>query len=462
MTVKQTFFLCGVGGSGMSALARLLVAKGHKVVGSDRSHDHGQTPGLFEQLAREGVTLVPQDGEGVTREMDAVITSTAVDNINPDLAKAVALDVPVKKRAALLAEVFHHAATRIGVAGTSGKSTTTGMVFHILNHASQTPTFINGAAVARGSNMVAGRDDLVVAEIDESDGSIDLFSPTHSVVTNISLDHKSLEELRAHFQSYITRTVTKVILNADCAEIDALQLPSEKTLTFSSQGAAADFRAQDLRCTKDGISFVLQAGAAEVPVALPVLGEHNIANAVSAMSLTTQLGVTLEEAATALATFPGIQRRLQVVRDKNDITIIDDFGHNPDKIRATICALTPLFDRVVIFFQPHGFGPTKLMRQGYIDTFNRFMRATDLVLMPDIYVAPGSEDQVTRDIASEDLLSEITVCKTLHMHTRARFKLWVQDNARAGDAIVVMGARDPSLSELASELLASDRARKSA
>ena len=198
----NSYFFCGIGGSGMSALAQLLASRGAEVSGSDRSFDRGETPAKFASLQEQGIRLCPQDGTGVTADTGALVVSTAIEDSVPDVRAAMDYGIPIKRRAEVLAEVFSSHTVRIAIGGTSGKSTVTGMLGHILQKLGKDPTVVGGAvtlgAASSGGlgNVIAGTGDICVIEADESDGSIELYYPSVSVLTNLTLDHLPMERLK--------------------------------------------------------------------------------------------------------------------------------------------------------------------------------------------------------------------------------------------------------------------------
>src|SRR5690606_28017581 len=225
---QDDYFFCGVGGSGMLPLAMIVQARGGRIKGSDRSRDQGRTPEKFAWLEAHGVTLHPQDGSGVTRPDQIVIATGAVEDTVPDIGAARRVGAAIKTRPQLLSELFNAAPTSIGVAGTSGKSTITGMIAWILHQAGRQPTVMNGAVMKNFSDAdhpfasaLIGEAELFVSEVDESDGSIARYDPTVAVVSNISLDHKSMEELRDLFGGFTGRAAAAV-LNLDNVETAAL------------------------------------------------------------------------------------------------------------------------------------------------------------------------------------------------------------------------------------------------
>ncbi|HBI18942.1 MAG TPA: UDP-N-acetylmuramate--alanine ligase [Brevundimonas sp.] len=460
MTDSASYFFCGIGGSGMLPLAMIVQARGNVIEGSDRALDQGRTPEKFDWLRAHGVTLHPQDGSGVTRADQTVIATGAIEETVPDIGAARRAGATIKTRPELLSELFNAAPTSVGVAGTSGKSTITGMIAWILHQTGRQPTVMNGAVMKNFADAdhpfasaLIGGPDLFVSEVDESDGSIARYDPTVAVVSNISLDHKSMEELRHLFGGF-TAQATTAVLNMDNPETAALAqtLPPGKAITFGLGEEKADLSAHDLQPLPTGMKFRLIAGWSEYDAVLHVPGAHNVANALAALGAVKALGVPVGEAVKALETFVGIRRRMEVVGTANGITVIDDFAHNPDKIAATLKTLHAFDGRLLILFQPHGFGPLKLMKPEFIDGFAGLMREDDVLLMPEPVYYGGTTD---RSVGSEDIASGVRAAgrNAEALATRADCGDRIVDIAKPGDRIIVMGARDDTLSTFAAELL---------
>jgi len=460
MNQDASYFFCGIGGSGMLPLAMIVQARGAVIEGSDRALDQGRTPEKFDWLRARGVTLHPQDGSGVTRADQTVIATGAIEETVPDIGAARCAGATIKTRPELLSEIFNAAPTSVGVAGTSGKSTITGMIAWILNQTGRQPTVMNGAVMKNFAeadhpfaSALIGGPDLFVSEVDESDGSIARYDPTVAVVSNISLDHKSMEELRDLFGGFTARATTAV-LNLDNPETAALAqtLPAGKAITFGLGEEKADLSGHDLQPLRTGMRFRLIEGWSEHDVVLNVPGAHNVANALAALGATRALGVPTGEAVKALETFAGIRRRMEVVGTAGDITVIDDFAHNPDKIAATLKTLHAFDGRLLILFQPHGFGPLKLMKSEFIDGFAGLMREDDVLLMPEPVYYGGTTD---RSVGSEDIASGVRAAgrQAEALATRADCGDRIVAIAKPGDRVIVMGARDDTLSTFAAELL---------
>jgi UDP-N-acetylmuramate--alanine ligase len=456
------YFFCGIGGSGMTPLALIIQARGGRVEGSDRALDQGRNAERFDFLRARGVLLHPQDGSGVRDRGQILVTSAAVEESIPDVQAARRVGAVIVTRAQLLAQLFNRSALGIGIAGTSGKSTTVGMTGWILDRAGRNPTIMNGADmknyIAPGSPFASARigdGEIFVSEVDESDGSIAYFKPRVAVVNNISLDHKSLEELRSLFRGFVAGAQTAV-LNLDNGEtaVLAAELKPRQVSTYSLRDASADLLASAPVREPTGIAFQVRSrdSGETTDVALKVPGLHNVANALASLSVATACGVSLSDAAAHLREFSGIRRRLEIVGTANDVTVIDDFAHNPDKISATLETLHAFPGRLLLMFQPHGYGPIRLMKDALVDCFVRGLRDEDVLLMPEPVYFGGTVD---RSIGSQEVISEV--------ERRGRKAFAFPDRngcgdalvklARRGDRIAVMGARDDSLSQFAGELL---------
>lgn len=461
MILGRPYFFCGIGGSGMLPLALILRAKGAVVSGSDRALDQGRTAPKFEFLRARGIALFAQDGSGVADPRTIVVASAAVENDVPDMVAARRIGATLITRAELLADLFNAASESIGVAGTSGKSTTTGMIGWILSEAGRDPTVMNGAVMknfitpdAPFASALVGDSGLFVSEVDESDGSIAHYTPHVAVVNNVSLDHKSLDELRALFSAFVAKAKVAV-LNLDNEETAALaaRLPLGNAITYSLTDSRADFLAGNLAPAPDGIAFDLSADGARLHVRLQVPGRHNVANALAALGAARAVGVPLERAAKALERFSGVKRRFELVGTARGVTVIDDFAHNPDKIAATLATLHDFPGRLLILFQPHGYGPLGKMKSEFIETFARDLAPGDVLVMPEPVYFGGT---VERTVTSADIAQGIRARgrNAQVFADRAQCGDRLLDLAEAGDRIVAMGARDDTLSSFAAELLA--------
>ena len=445
----------------MLPLAVILKARGHIVAGSDRALDQGRTAEKFEYLRQMGVRLYRQDGTGIKRQRQILVASAAVEDTVPDVAAANELGVPRISRAELLADIFNAANAPIGVAGTSGKSTTTGMIGWILHYAARKPTVVNGAVMknfasqeALFASAVMGGNDVFVSEVDESDGSIAMYNPKIAVLNNIALDHKSMDELRALFGGFIDRA-DMAVLNLDNEETRMLAAArAAPKLTYSLGEHDADLIAEHIAPQPFGATFAVAARDGErASVRLRMPGLHNVSNALAAIAAAVACGVELSVAAAALGDFAGIKRRLELVDEQKGVTVIDDFAHNPDKISASLSALHDFPGRLLIMFQPHGFGPLNKMKNEFIDAFAERLNAEDVLLFtPPAYFGGTVDRSVTHEDIAAGVVAKGGNAEALDSREHCGDRLVAL--AKPGDRIVIMGARDDTLSVFAREIVA--------
>ena len=457
----KRFFLVGIGGSGMMPLATILRGRGGLVDGSDRGLDQGRVPAKFDSLRARGIGLFPQDGSGITSAEQIVVASAAVESTVADIVAADRLGCTRASRADLLSTLFNQSRLPIGVAGTSGKSTVTGMIGWILHATGRDPTVMNGAVMknfaapdAPFASALVGAGEAFVSEVDESDGSIADYRPRIALLNNVSLDHKGLDELRQLFADFIAKAETAIVnLDNDEAAALASALPRARLATFGLE-RDADFAAQAIVEAPFSIAFDLVAGGgAAIPVTLQVPGRHNVANALAAIAASVAAGVPLAEAARAIGGFTGLRRRFDLVGEAGGVAVIDDFGHNPDKIAATLDTLHAFPGRLLVLFQPHGYGPLKVMRRELVATFGERLAPGDVLVLPDPVYHGGT---VAREVGSADIVADVVAAgrEAHHIADRAAAAARLVAMARPGDRIVVMGARDDTLGLLAADMLA--------
>ena len=457
--IDSPVFFSGIGGSGMLPLASIVRAGGSKVSGSDRSLDAGRTPHKFDYLRSLGIQLFPQDGSGLQEGM-TLVTSAAVEATVPDVIRAKELGLTHLTRPEFLARLLNSAQRSIAVGGTSGKSTVTGMIGWILNACHRQPTVMNGAVMknfvtpeAPFASALVGDPELFVSEVDESDGSIALYKPEIAVLTNISLDHKEMAELRELFAHFLARA-RKAVINLDDPETRALSetVPSDKVVGYGFDSPAADFMGKDLRLQPNGVAFALEAEGERQEVQLAVPGRHNASNALAAIAAVRAIGVRIEDAVIALSRFEGLKRRLETVGEAGGVTVIDDFAHNPDKIAATLATLRAQPGRLLIMFQPHGYGPLKKMGEPLAESLAEGMAPDDRLYLPDPVYQGGTVDKER----GSDWLAEAVRAKgkrAEHISERTLVGDAIFTEAHSGDRILIMGARDDTLIDFARQLI---------
>jgi UDP-N-acetylmuramate--alanine ligase len=449
------YHFSGVAGAGMGPLACLMRSRGHAVQGSDRAFDLGKKEEIAAPLRRLGVKLVPQDGTAITAAIDRLVYSAAVEADTPELRAARALGIACLPRPQLLAEVLDTASPSVAIAGTSGKSTIVGMIGWILREAGVRATVLGGAdfvGEGAGGCFVAGpADGPAIAEACESDGTLVGYRPVIGVIHNVSRDHDELSALRPQFTAF-ARSCGRLLVGADCPEASAMG----RRFKGATYGLAADADAR-LRVTSVGprrARGVLRHAGHDLTLDLPQPGLHNLQNATAAALVALELGVDATTVATLLARFPGVARRFELVgTTARDIHVVDDYAHNGEKLRAAITSAQAGAARVVAVFQPHGYGPARFLRNELRALLPTLLRPQDRFCYAEVFYAGGT---VAKDISSRDLAADLPAalkCGYARDHEAAR--QWVVSEARPGDTVLIMGARDPDLPRLARAVLAS-------
>lgn len=447
------YHLVGVGGVGMSPLAQILAedaAKGLpvRVQGSDRSHDRGERPAHFKHLADLGVKLVPQDGSGVKQWLRAVVVSTAIEDGNPDISAARARHIPIIHRSDLLAG-FLERGTSVAVTGTSGKSSVTAMLGHILAANWKDPLVIGGAAMLnfkdklRSGHARHGKGPVII-EADESDGTVVAYYPDIAVITSLSLDHKPVHEVREMFKT-LARQTRKALIVPKALAPSLRPYTQARVVTFGiDQGHV---RAAAVR--QDGPTLRFRIGL--TPFEMTTVGRFQVLNAVAATAAALELGLSKNQAAQALKTYAGVDRRFNILGHSHcGATVVDDYAHNPEKLAAAIHAARHLGKRVGLIFQPHGFGPTRMLKDHLKDTFSKNLRRDDGLFLLPIYYAGGT---VTRDVSSEDLIPDANPATRQVADNKDHLLDLLRSWTRSGDVLLLTGARDPDLGAFAHKLL---------
>ncbi len=412
----------------MSALAQVLLDQGHVVSGADRLLDTGGSTPILEILKSEGVQMFPEDGSGVAKDTDAVIVSSAIEATNPGIVAAGALNVPVVHRATALAEALKKNRL-IAVAGTCGKSSVTAMLGHILAGAGFDPLVVNGAAIptwdngaSRVGSVRAGKGEWAVVEVDESDKSLTAFHPEAAIITNASADH------------------------FDIAETDALFDTFRKQVSGVIEDGRDGRMPENVKCEGWSGSFTLDG----VRYTIPMPGVHNVMNAFNAVKLALRIGANSADIKDALASFPGIERRLQRIGMCGETLVIDDYAHNPEKLRAMWETCKVAFPKgIAVVWRPHGFGPLRKMMDALVAMFADVMRKEDALFVLPVYDAGGTAD---RSVNSDILVGKLNSANVNFVGDLNEAEALLRTQASAFGAIITAGARDPGLPVLARRL----------
>jgi UDP-N-acetylmuramate--alanine ligase len=445
---KSPFFI-GVAGVGMSAIAQYLKGIGKNVSGSDRFFAADVYNEVQEKLEAEGINCFVQDGSGITTDTDLIVVSTAIEDTVGEVKKAKELGIPIIRRSELLSIIAQSKKT-IAVGGTSGKSTTSAMLFEILEHAGMDASIISGAGLTRIikqgkiGNAKVGAGEWLVIEADESDGSIVQYKPDIGLLLNVDKDHQDMEELMRIFEAYKNNS-KKFVVNQSHPLSKSLSQDSKQD--FSSDGNEAGFIASNFQQEGFNIQYTINA----VPFSLNAIGKHNMENALAATAVAHQIGVSFETCAAALKNYEGIYRRNQIIGNKNGVWLIDDYAHNPVKCAAAIASVQPVADKVIAWFQPHGYKPTKFLREDFVSEFAKVLRPQDELWMSEIYYAGGT---AVKDISANDLVNDLRVLNknAFYEENRTNFVKAIRSHLSQNCVVLLMAARDPSLEQFAKEV----------
>ncbi|HPQ71329.1 MAG TPA: UDP-N-acetylmuramate--L-alanine ligase [bacterium] len=430
----------GIGGIGMSGIAEVLLNLGFKVSGSDLRHNE-----ITLNLARLGATVYEGHRAEQVEGADVVVTSAAIRPENPEISSAKALQIPVIHRAEMLAELMR-LKFGIAVAGTHGKTTTTSLLAVILGQAGFDPTVVVGGRVGSiGSNAKLGHGEYFVTEADESDGSFLLLTPTIAVVTNVDLEHldhySGLEQLKRTFLEFINKVpfYGVSVMCLDDENVQALIPSIRKRVVTYGLSKQADFRAEDVR--QEGFNTTFNVRHVERGVLgrihMPLPGRHMVQNALAAVAVSMELNIPFEAVAEAISEFSGVRRRFQRIGQVDDVLIIDDYGHHPTEIRATLAAARSGFGRrLVVAFQPHRYTRTQDLFDDFLTSFNE----ADKLLVTDIYAA--SETPI-EGVTARKLVDGIRACghkDVTYVPTNEEVLETLLEIVRPGDLVMTMGA----------------------
>lgn len=438
----STVHFIGIGGAGMSAIAKVLLERGVRISGSDMKRSRAAT--VLEAMGAD--VRIGHDG-ALVEGADVVVRSSAIPDRNPEIVHALELGIPVLARGDALASLLRGQRS-IVVAGTHGKTTTTSMVVSILRHAGADPTYLVGAGLNDvGTNARSGKGELIVAESDESDGSFLLLDPYVAVITNVELDHVDywgdIETLRRGFATFIGNTQDGGSTVVPATE---RELGGERTVTFGDGG---DVVAVDVEAAGPAVHFGLTIGSETARVQLRIPGEHNVQNALAAAAACNSVGLGLAEIAEGLGSFSGVERRFQVRGEASGVTVIDDYAHHPSEIRATLTAArSGSWERVVALFQPHRYSRTEALAEEFGDSFG----AADRVVITDVYGAgeepvPGITGKLIADAVCEHLPGR----SVAYIPHRGELVSYLSKSCRSGDALLTLGAGD--VNSIGEELL---------
>jgi UDP-N-acetylmuramate--alanine ligase len=443
----QNIFFIGIAGAGMSALAQYLKGIDKNVSGSDRYFTAENFNETKNKLEAEGIVCFEQNGEGINASTQLIVVSTAIEDTVAEVQKAKQLSIPIIKRSELLALISSSKKT-IAVGGTSGKSTTVAMLFEILEDAGTEPSLISGAGLTRLikqnkiGNAKVGKGEWLIIEADESDGSIVQYKPEIGILLNIDKDHKDLPELMQLFEQFKNNSKTFIVNQSNKF---ASTLSQNIQQDFSSdENSNAGFVMQNFHQQAFEIFFNVK----QTQFKLNALGKHNAENALASIAAANYIGIDLNVCAKALQHYEGIYRRHQIIGSRNGVILIDDYAHNPAKCAASIKACQPVAEKLIAWFQPHGYTPTKFLRNDFVKEIADALRPQDEIWMSEIFYAGGT---TTKDISANDLINDLKALNknAFFVEHRNEFAKSVKKHLTNNCVLLLMGARDPSLEAFA-------------
>ncbi len=454
MNLQQihSFFFVGIAGTGMSAIAQYLCGEKKRVSGSDRLFEGNNEMLIQRQFRKMSIDCYLQDGSGISSDTDVVVVSTAIEESNPEYVKAVQLGIPVIKRSELLSVISESKKT-IAIGGTSGKSTTTAMLFHVLQQCGIDVSLITGAGLIvlqeKGlpGNAWNGKSEWLLIEADESDGSIVNYKPEIGVLLNIDRDHKEYSELHQLFSVFRENTKHCFVVNQD--NLYSRRLSLDLTNDFSIESPSGT---QGIDFKQSGFSLSFRVGS--TPFTIPVMGKHNMENALAVLSVCRLLDIPDTKVADAFQTYRGIYRRTQRIGEKRGVTVIDDFAHNPAEVVAAIKSCQSVGERVLAWFQPHGFGPLRFMHEELVLQIVQILRKNDIFLLSDVYYAGGTVNKnIQSNIVAEAIKKNNK--QAVYLPEKDEIVSYITTNAQSGDIVLLMGARDPGLGDFALQVFSS-------
>lgn len=447
----SNYYFSGIGGIGMSSLAQIVKAGGDDVCGSDRNYDRVPDSSVFNKLKKQGIQMVPQDGSQINTKLNNLVVSSAIEDNNPDVSAAKDLDIPIIKRAELLADIFN-SKKGIAIGGSNGKTSVTAMVGWILDCAKIDPTIMVGGFMKNYEsesvlgNARTGESEFIVIEADESDKSILNYRAGLSVINGISKDHMTIDELSCLFEQFCENTEGVVILNTDCPLTSKLKEKFRNNIGYGISEPTEMF-AEDIKLYEWGSIFCLEGSKFKINVP----GRFNVLNAVAAITVAKCMDVEDDDIAGALETYSGVRWRMDLVGVTKNVTVIYDYAHNPAKIKASIEAVKVSKQNIIVIFQPHGFGPTRFLKNELIESFGSMLLSSDLLIMPEIYYAGGT---VNVDISSKDIIDVLkgSGINALYFKERAKIADYLKEIVHSYDIVLVMGARDYTLMDFSNEI----------
>ncbi|WP_334076041.1 MULTISPECIES: UDP-N-acetylmuramate--L-alanine ligase [Paenibacillus] len=441
-TTEQHVHFIGIGGYGMSAIARVMLEMGYTVTGSDVASQE-----LTEKLAAKGAKIYIGHTAEHVHGADLVVYSTALPKDNVERLEAEEQGIPILHRSQMLARLLNER-QGVAVAGAHGKTTTSSMIALVMEQCGTDPTYIIGGEIMGiGTNAKAGQGRFVVAEADESDGSFLQYHPSMGVVTNIEADHLEnyggdfarLKEAYVQFLNQTKPDGTAVVCGDDANIKELLPNLNCRVITYG-MGTGCDYSADAVKLGDRHVTFIMRKGQQELGmIELSVPGKHNVYNAMATVIVCLEAGIPFADIASAIIGFHGAKRRFQVLGEKGGVLVIDDYAHHPTEIEATIAAAKATGKRIIAVFQPQRYTRTFFL----LDAFSRAFGEADEVIITDIY-SPAGEQQIEGVHSSKlvDLIKQNSNAGARYLPTKQDVIADLQGRLQPGDLVLTMGAGD--------------------
>lgn len=450
----MNYYFIGICGIGMSGLACVLNNGQNLIIGSDRYFDNNENIDIKEKLLNSNIIIVKQnDNVFVKYKIDRVVVSSAVDSKSKDIIDAQRLKIKIMHRSELLSEIVKSYKHSISIAGTSGKSSITAITGYIFYTAEKAPAIINGAFMHNfknnnlPGNAIVGKNDFIIFESDESDGSFLNYSPETAIISNISLDHKNIDELKILFKKFSYKVKTNLIINNDCQILNKLKFRKNKIYRISLKSELKNI--SNLKLNKLNIRFDYKGLA----VNFKFPGIYNLYNILMSIKSAELYKIKKEHIVSALNNYKGLFRRFDIKLKTKKYIVLDDYAHNPDKIKNLILTLQHIKNYRYLIFQPHGYGPTALMFDEYVNVFKNNMTEKDWLFLLPVYFAGGSVDKIKDSNDIYKILKESNK-NLFYFEDRKELKKYLLKNIKENSVVAVFGARDNSLNDFAADIAA--------
>ena len=455
--VKQNRFrvlVLAAGGSGMNVLAQHFLKCEHIVFGMDRDFDKGAKIRIKNCLHAMGFRIMKETDSIRELHVDLVVTSPAIEKTHPVLVQAVEKKVPVQMRNEYIASIFNQGSS-IGITGTSGKTSVTGMTATILNHELNYfnvfcgDEILNLSSSKKLGNYVKGHNPDLILEIDESDRSLPLYKPSIGCITSLEKDHMSIEELTAYFKGF-SEASARLVFNKDSERLIPIMNDfKSKAVSISFKDRKADYFAEFRGFDENKMRYALNGKEGYLSVA----GKYNVINAALSCAIACEKGYSLEKSMQYLQDFKGIRNRFELKKSA-DSNFVLDFAHNPEKVGCSLRSAQEMGLPVMFVFQPHGYGPLKFMWKEFMECFKKTLRPEDRLIMLKIYDAGGTAD---RSVSSQDFVKELGISNCSYMETHAQVRECYKSLKKEKRTWVIAGARDEKLRDLNSSMVHESR-----